>query len=91
MPRRSVISASERDRLLVMPNAEDELIRHYTFNDSDLSIIFQHRGAENRLGFAVQLCYMRYHGMIIPPDVEPFAPLLRIVAKQLKGKIWPTR
>ena len=87
MPRRSVISASERDRLLVMPNTEDELIRHYTFNDSELSIIFQHRGAENRLGFAVQLCHMRYPGMIIPPDVEPFAPLLRIVAKQLKVKM----
>ncbi len=76
MPRRSVISASERDRLLVMPNTQDELIRHYIFNDSELSIIRQHRGAENRLGFAVQLCYMRYPEMVIPPDVEPFAPLL---------------
>ena len=90
MPRRSVISASERDSLLVMPNTQDELIRHYTFNDSELSIICQHRGAENRLGFAVQLCYMRYPGMIIPPDVKPSAPLLRIVAKQLnvKMEVW---
>ncbi|WP_410054611.1 DUF4158 domain-containing protein, partial [Escherichia coli] len=29
----------------------DDLIRHYTFNDTDLSIIRQRRGPANRLGF----------------------------------------
>ncbi|WP_428997391.1 DUF4158 domain-containing protein, partial [Pseudomonas aeruginosa] len=36
--------------------------RHYTFSESDLSIIRQRRGPANRLGFAVQLCYLRFPG-----------------------------
>lgn len=38
MPRRSILSAAERDSLLVLPDAKDELIQHYTFNETDLSI-----------------------------------------------------
>ena len=34
---------------------QDELIRHYTFNDNDLALIRQRRGDPNRLGFAVQM------------------------------------
>lgn len=84
MPRRSILSASERDSLLAMPDTRDDLIRYYTFSETDLSIIRQHRGAENRLGFAVQLCYMRYPGVILGADDAPFPPLLRLIAEQLK-------
>lgn len=41
MPRRSILSAAERESLLALPDTEDELIRHYTFNESDLAIIRQ--------------------------------------------------
>ena len=86
MPRRSVLSATERDSLISLPETHDELIRRYTFSEADLSIIRQHRGAENRLGFAVQLCYMRYPGLILEADEIPFPPLLNIVSEQLKLK-----
>ena len=56
MPRRSSLSAAERDGLLTLPDATDELIRTHTLNDADLAVIRQHRGSANRLGFAVQLC-----------------------------------
>ncbi len=56
MPRRLILSATERDTLLALPESQDDLIRYYTFNDSDLSLIRQRRGDANRLGFAVQLC-----------------------------------
>ena len=59
MPRRSILSTTERESLLAIPAAGDELIRLYTFNESDLALIRQHRGAQNRLGFAVLLCYKR--------------------------------
>lgn len=84
MPRRSILSPAERDSLLALPDAKDELIRHYTFNATDLSIIRQHRGPTNQLGFAVQLCYMRHPGVMLGIEDEPFAPLLRMVAAQLK-------
>ncbi|EBV3200637.1 hypothetical protein DOH80_25485, partial [Salmonella enterica subsp. enterica serovar Virchow] len=65
MPRRSILSATERESLLALPDAKDELIRHYTFNETDLSVIRQRRGAANRLGFAVQLCYLRFPGTFL--------------------------
>ncbi|MBV8384935.1 MAG: Tn3 family transposase [Planctomycetaceae bacterium] len=84
MPRRSLLSAAERERLLAPPDDPNDLIRHYTLSESDLSVIRQRRGAANRLGFAVLLCYMRHPGMILGAGEPPFAPLLSLVARQLK-------
>ncbi len=36
MPRRSILSAAERESSLALPDSKDDLIRHYTFNDTDL-------------------------------------------------------
>jgi hypothetical protein len=60
MPRRSILSAAERDSLLALPDTQDELIRHYTFSEPDLSLIRQRRGDANRLGVAAQLCLLRF-------------------------------
>ena len=84
MPRRSILCATERDNLLAIPAAGDELIRLYTFNEADLALIRQHRGAQNRLGFAVQLCYMRYPGVLLAVDALPSPSSLRMVSSQIK-------
>ena len=84
MPRRSLLSATERESLLAIPSHHEELIRRYTLSESVLSLIRQHRGAANRLGFAIQLCYMRYPGIVLEPAKEPFASMLGVVAAQLK-------
>lgn len=36
MPRRSMLSAVERDSLLAVPDTEGELIRLHTFSEADL-------------------------------------------------------
>jgi TnpA family transposase len=84
MPRRSMLSAAERESLITLPNTQYELIRRYTLSDSDLSIVRQRRGATNRLGSAVQLCYMRYPGIVLGLGELPFPPLLDLVAAQLR-------
>ncbi len=56
MPRRSLLTPVERAALLAFPATDDDLIRHYTFSEPDLSVIRQRRGHHNRLGFAMQLC-----------------------------------
>ena len=91
MPRRSILSAAECDSLRAFPETQDELIRHYTFSEADLSIIRQRRGNHNRLGFAVQLCYLRYPGFVLPTDAVPPTPLLAMVGRQLcvELDIWP--
>lgn len=83
MPRRSILSASERDSLLSLPDNQEDLFRFYSFSESDLSTIRQHRGAANRIGFAVQLCYMRYPGIILGTNEAPHPAILSFIAAQL--------
>ena len=84
MPRRSILSATERENLLALPQSRDDLIRHYTFSESDLSLIRQRRGAANRFGFAVQLCYMRFPGIMLAAGESPPQLLLDTIAQQLQ-------
>ena len=84
MPRRSILSATERESLLTLPDAKDELIRHYTFNETDLSVIRQRRGAANRLGFAGQFCYWRGPGIFWGVSEPLCPPRLSMVAAHLK-------
>ncbi len=90
MPRRNLLSSEERARLLAFPESPEELIQYYSFSEADLSAISQRCGPQNRLGFAVQLCYLRYPGFVLPNDLEPPLSLLSIVARQLKvdPEIW---
>jgi TnpA family transposase len=83
MPRRSLLTPTERAALLAFPTSDDALIQYYTFSEPDLSAIRQRRGNHNRLGFAVQLCYLRYPGLTLPPDGDPPKSLLSIVGQQL--------
>ncbi len=91
MPRQSILSAADRIGLLALPDTEDELIRHYTFSEADLSLIRQHRGDANRLGVAVQLCLLRFPGQGLLPDVAVPLPLLRWIGRQLRTDptCWP--
>ena len=91
MPRRSILSASERESLLAVPDDQDELIRHYTFNEHDLSLIRQRRGDPNRLGFAVQLCLLRYPGQELLVDAPVAPALLKWIGRQLRidPVCWP--
>ncbi len=40
MPRRSILSAAERESLLALPDTKDELIRHYTLGSAWKTEIF---------------------------------------------------
>src|SRR3990167_2613928 len=85
MPRRSILSASERDTLLALPDSQDDLIRYYTFNESDLSLIRQRRGDANHLGFAVQLCLLRYPGYALANASVLPDPVIEWVARQVQA------
>jgi TnpA family transposase len=75
MPRRSILSATEQDSLLAFAESRDDLIQYYSFTESDLSLIRQRRGDANRLGFAVQLCLLRFPGYALAVDMPvPIGP-----------------
>ena len=90
MPRRPVLTVIEREELLALPVDELECAQHYTLSDSDLAIIRQRRGEENRLGFAVQLCYLRFPGRALGVDEYPDAALLELLVKRLgiRAECW---
>lgn len=87
MPRRSILSATERASLLALPESQDDLIRYYTLNESDLSLIRQRRGDANRLGFAVQLCLLRYPGYALTSDRAVAESVIQWVARQVKADV----
>lgn len=42
--------------------SEEEIAAYYTLSSSDIAIVNRHRRDYNRLGFALQLCVLRYPG-----------------------------
>lgn len=67
MPRRHILTARQRSALLDLPTDEASLLRHYILADDDLIHIDRRRRPENRIGFALQLCALRYPGRALAP------------------------
>ncbi len=63
-------SEAERRRLERFPDriAVEDLRACFALSDRDLSLIFDQRGPENRIGLAVSLCALRFLGFV-PDDV----------------------
>ena len=68
MPRRAVLTERQRAALFDLPINKADLIRHYTLSDDDLTHIRRRRRAQNRLGFALQLCALRYPRRLLQPS-----------------------
>jgi hypothetical protein len=82
MPRRSILSAAERESLLALPDTKDELIRHYTFSESDLSS--SGSGAVTPIGWASRCssATCAFPASSLAAAEVPLPPLLRLVANQ---------
>src|SRR5215211_581091 len=83
MPRRRALTGAQLAGLLALPAAEADLIRHWTLDQTDLAAIGRRRGDHNRLGFALQLCALRYPGRVLRPGEVVPDPALRFVAEQV--------
>lgn len=59
------------------------MIRYWLLSQQDLPLIQERRREHNRLGFAIQLCLLRYPGWPLGPGEMPRPNLLEFVAKQL--------
>ena len=82
MARKSILSTTEQNTLIAFPTG-DSLIQYYTLNETDLALISQRRSLENRLGFAIQLCYMRYPGIMLSENDIPNIEIIDFIANQL--------
>ncbi|TRC89062.1 aldehyde dehydrogenase family protein [Mesorhizobium sp. WSM4303] len=82
MSKRKLLKVHDRQKVFDLPADEDSLIRHYSLSPADRLEIELRRREHNRLGFAVQLCLMRYPGRVLGAEETPPA-MLRYVADQI--------
>ncbi|MXQ14305.1 DUF4158 domain-containing protein [Microvirga makkahensis] len=71
MARRKLLTPDERQALLGIPDDEESLIRHYTLSPRDRLQAEVRRRPHNQLGYAVQLCIMRYPGRVLGMGEDP--------------------
>ena len=85
MPTRQLLSDAQRGRLSALPEMDArELARHHTLSEAvGLAAVGVRRGEANRLGFAVQLCLLRYPGRPLRAEEAVSQPQAEFVASQV--------
>ena len=83
MPRRRALTTAQLDELFALPTELNTLVRYWTLAGTDLAAIHRRRRDRNRLGFALQLCALRYPGRLLGPGELIPAEALRFVAHQV--------
>lgn len=79
-----VLSFAQRAALFDPPSDPGMVERLYTLGPDDLVEVFRRRRPANRLGYAVQLGYLRYPGRAIEPGEVPPLAMLAILARQIE-------
>ena len=83
MARRTVLTGRQRSALFSLPQREADLLRHYTLSDEDLQNIGVRRRPRNKLGFALQLCVLRYPGRLLAPGEFVPPTVVDFIGRQL--------
>ena len=83
MPRRAILTERQRGALFDLPTDDASLHRYYTLADDDLEHIARRRRAENKLGFALQLCALRYPGRVLRPGELIPTQVVEFIGSQL--------
>ena len=77
-----ILSPAQRTMLFDPPSDPATIERLYTLGPEDLVEVFRRRRAANRLGYAVQLGYLRHPGRALEPGEMPPAAMLTVLATQ---------
>ena len=83
MPARVPMTTAQRDRLLALPDDEPTIVRHHSLTTSDLAAIASARTPATRLGYALQLCCLRYPGRHLRAGEVLPAIMLDHIAEQV--------
>lgn len=82
---RALLTDAQRTFFYEIPRQMDEreLIRCYTLSDEELQIVNQQRGDYKRLGFAIQISYLRFPGRPLSAKENIPQYLVKFLAKQI--------
>jgi TnpA family transposase len=83
LSRRPLLKADGWSALVDMPTEEESLIRHCTLGRAEMDLIQAKRTPHNRLGLAIQLCFLRHLGRAILLGETPPAPMVAFLAEQI--------
>jgi len=85
LPTRELLSPLQRAQFTEIPATITlrDIARYYTLSIDDLKIINRRRRSHNRLGFAVQLCYLRFPGCPFSSGEQIPESVLFYIANQL--------
>ena len=81
----SFLTAAERERWQRLPDTipQDDLVGYFLLSEADTREVNRQREPPNRLGYALQLCTLRYLGFV-PTDFQATpAVVVTFVAEQL--------
>ena len=83
MPARIPMTERQRAELLALPATEQEVVRHYSLDDTDLTLIAKARTPATKLGYALQLCCLRFPGRYLRRGEVLPAVMLDYIAEQV--------
>ena len=83
MPRRTILTERQRQQLFGLPVDDLSPHRYYVLSDADMKHIGTRRRPANRLGYALQICVLRYPGRLLQPGELIPDPIVNFVGAQL--------
>jgi len=85
MPAKTILSPGQRAAIFEPPTDREAVERFYTLGPDDLVLVCRRRRGGNRIGYAVQLCYLRHPGRALAPGEMPPAAMLSLLCEQVGG------
>ena len=83
MPWRDLLSPAQCAQVMELPTRLREYEEFYTLTPADQEFVAAHRTSANRLGVAVQLCFLRHPGRAWTAEETIPAAMLRFIAQQV--------
>lgn len=77
------MTQNQRQALLALPRTEEAVVAHHSLDEHELAAIARLRSPANRLGYALQLCCLRYPGRYLRRGELLPAVMLDHVAEQI--------
>ena len=85
MPAKTILSPGQRAAIFDPPTDRELVERFYALGPDDLVQVCRRRRGPNRIGYAVQLCFLRHPGRSLAPGEVPPGVMLTLLCEQLGG------